>query len=223
MQGGQAGGSPYQSPSSALRTVPGPPPESAACRHGNSLRKGEKLPSVVAASPSPQRPSWETWLSACLGTGLGDALRPCSGSSLGTVCSLKLLDGLHHLPHKESAPWGHDRSWVAQWAGVPGSWLCPDPSGGRCLPRLRSPSQGPSTSGGVDVSIWRQRCPPTALRQWPDPHSPKGGSRVAAEGCSQRCLCQLGWLLPVPGGSQWTWHSCSGVSSATWDPLFSTG
>lgn len=97
--------------------------------------------------------------------------------------------GFCHLPHEVGAPWGHNRAWVAQWAGVPGSWLCPEPSG--WMPAFPQVSKSGSLyiGGRGDVPIWRQRSPSTSLRQWPDPHTPKGGSWVAAEGCSQRDVC----------------------------------
>lgn len=56
------------------------------------------------------------------------------------------------------------------------------------------------------------------------PEAPKGGSRVAAEGCSQRNVsASLGGSFRPQGGLIGPGTAAVGVSSETWDPLFSTG
>lgn len=101
-----------------------------------------------------------------LGIGIEDAPRPRSGSSEGTVHSHKLLDEVS-VTQEAGAPWGHGRSWVAQWAEGPGGWLCPEASGDRCLLSPRALDRAPVLEGALRWPSGGRGSLPCSCRQWP--------------------------------------------------------
>lgn len=146
---------------------------------------------------------------------------PASGSSLGTVCSHKLLDGVSVTsPTRRGFPGAAAGLEWHSGAGVLGSWLCPEPSGGR-IPV----SPQATRSGSVHVKVGLM-CPsggrgplhiPTDNGLLPTPPKEAAGLQLRGVG---RQMSMPTWLAPSsPTGSHWTWHSCSGAASATLDPF----